>query len=173
MPNKNKQTTEVFLCLGSNLGDRKTNINSALKLFEEKGIYIEKSSSFYLTEPVEVVNQPWFLNLVAKIIATLSAEELLKLCQQVEQELGRSNKSDKSPRIIDIDILLYGDKAIQKPDLQIPHPRMHLRRFMLEPLKEIAPSIKHPVFKKTISQLLKEVKDSSKIIELSQDKKIL
>jgi 2-amino-4-hydroxy-6-hydroxymethyldihydropteridine diphosphokinase len=117
-----------------------------------------------------VQQQPWFLNLVAEIATSLSAEELLNLCQEVERKLGRSTKGDMAPRTIDIDILFYGDKVVQKANLQIPHPRMHLRRFMLEPLCEIAPAFIHPVYKKTISQLINDVKDSSRVIKLKSGK---
>lgn len=173
MSNKNKQPIEAFLSLGSNLGDRTANIKNALKMLQSKGINVEKVSSFYLTEPAEVQHKSWFLNRAAKIVTDLNAEELLEVCQQAEKALGRRSKGDKTPRTIDIDILLYGDKVIQKPALQIPHPRMHLRRFVLEPLKEIAPSKIHPVLKKTISQLLKELRDSSKVIKFREDKKII
>ena len=161
----NKKSVVAFICLGSNLGDKIANIKSALKLLEREGIIAEKISSFYLTEPVEVEGQPWFFNLVARITTYLSPEELLGVCQKTEEALGRQRRGDKSPRTIDIDILLYGDEVFEKPDLQIPHPRMHLRRFMLEPLCEIAPFIEHPVKKKKISQLLKKVRDTSMVIK--------
>ncbi len=170
MNNEQQQEVVAYICLGSNLGDGATHIRKALNLLEEKGIDIEKVSSLYSTEPVEVQQQPWFLNLVAEITTSLSAEELLNLCQQVERKLGRNTKGDMAPRIIDIDILFYGDKVVQKTNLQIPHQRMHLRRFMLEPLCEIAPNFIHPLYKKTIAQLNNELKDSSKVIKLNSDK---
>jgi 2-amino-4-hydroxy-6-hydroxymethyldihydropteridine diphosphokinase len=170
MNNERQQEVVAYICLGSNLGDRATHIKKALKLLEEKGIDIEKVSSLYSTEPAEVQQQPWFLNLVAEIATSLSAEELLNLCQQLERKLGRSSKGDRAPRTIDIDILFYGDKVVQKANLQIPHPRLHVRRFMLAPLCEIAPAFIHPVYKKTISQLINDVKDSSKVIKLKSGK---
>jgi 2-amino-4-hydroxy-6-hydroxymethyldihydropteridine diphosphokinase len=170
MNNEQQQKVVAYICLGSNLGDRAAHIKKALKLLEGKGIDIGKVSSLYSTEPVEVVQQPWFLNLVAEITTSLSAEELLDLCQLVERKLGRSTKGDMAPRTIDIDILLYKDKIIKKAHLEIPHARMHLRRFMLEPLCEIAPHFIHPLYKKTIAQLTNELKDSSKVIKLNSDK---
>jgi 2-amino-4-hydroxy-6-hydroxymethyldihydropteridine diphosphokinase len=170
MVNEKKQLIVAYICLGSNLGDRAAHIKKALKELEEKGIVIEKVSSLYSTEPVEVQHQPWFLNLVAEIATSLSAEELLNLCQQVERKLGRSTKGDMAPRTIDIDILFYGDKVVQKANLQIPHPRMHVRLFMLEPLCEIAPAFVHPIYKKTISQLITDLKNSSKVIKLKSGK---
>ena len=170
MNNEQQKGVVAYICLGSNLGDRATHIKKALKLLEEKGIDIKKVSSLYSTEPVEMEQQPWFLNLVAEITTTLSAEELLDLCQQVERELGRGAKGDMAPRTIDIDILLYKDEIIKKAHLEIPHPRMHVRRFVLEPLCEIAPHFMHPLYKKTVTQLNKELKDSSKVIKLNSDK---
>jgi 2-amino-4-hydroxy-6-hydroxymethyldihydropteridine diphosphokinase len=170
MNNEQQQEVVAYICLGSNLGDRANHIKKALKLLEEEGINIEKASSIYSTEPVEVKQQPWFLNLVAEVTTSLSAEKLLNLCQQVERKLGRGAKGDMAPRIIDIDILFYGDKVVQKANLQIPHQRMHLRRFMLEPICEIAPHFIHPIYNKTVAQLNNELKDSSKVIKLNSDK---
>jgi 2-amino-4-hydroxy-6-hydroxymethyldihydropteridine diphosphokinase len=165
-----KQLVVAYICLGSNLGNRAAHIKEALKALEEKGIVIEKVSSLYSTEPVEVQQQPRFLNLAAEITTSLSAEELLDLCQKVERKLGRSTKGNKAPRTIDIDIIFYGDKVVQKANLQIPHPRMHMRRFMLAPLCEIAPAFIHPVYKKTISQLIDDVEDYSRVIKLKSVK---
>jgi 2-amino-4-hydroxy-6-hydroxymethyldihydropteridine diphosphokinase len=119
------------------------------------------TSSFYETEPVEfpieLKHQPWFLNCVVGIETSLSPQELMQTALRIEREMGRVRGPNKGPRAIDIDILLFGDVIIDSPEVTIPHPAMQQRRFVLEPLAEIAPEVKHPALKKTARELLREL----------------
>jgi 2-amino-4-hydroxy-6-hydroxymethyldihydropteridine diphosphokinase len=146
----------AYLSLGSNLGDRAANLQAAIAQLRELGP-ITAISSIYETEPVETSAQPWFLNCVVAIDSDLSARELLAHALRIESMMGRLRLSGKGPRKIDIDILLYAESAIDEPNLQIPHPGMRRRRFVLEPLVEIAPDARHPVMGKTAKELLSEL----------------
>lgn len=161
--------TTAYLLLGSNLGRRSGNMIKALTLLGECGIRIRKISQFYETEPVSKIDQRDYLNLCVEVEVDFSPEKLLSVCLGVEKEGGRT-RYKKRPgyersRIIDIDILLYEDRVIKKRNLVMPHKQMHLRRFALTPLNEIAPQIVHPVQQKTIRNLLKECSDMS-IVEI-------
>jgi 2-amino-4-hydroxy-6-hydroxymethyldihydropteridine diphosphokinase len=149
----------AYLGLGSNLGHREENIARALELLGRR-VGIERISSIYETEPVGYREQPWFLNAVCRVSTMLEPFDLLRLVKEVEGELGRIPSFTNGPRIIDIDILLYGDEVLQANDLTIPHPRLAERPFVLVPLAEIAPELVHPVVKRTIEQLLQEVQSS-------------
>jgi len=142
----------VYLSLGSNLGDREANLRNAIERLRGIGNPIA-ISSFYETEPIDVVSQPWFLNCAVKLDTEKMPRQLITAILSLEQEMGRQRKQQKAPRTIDIDILLFGSSIIEIPSLTIPHPRMHERRFVLEPLAEIAPDARHPVFKRTIREL--------------------
>jgi 2-amino-4-hydroxy-6-hydroxymethyldihydropteridine diphosphokinase len=146
--------TTAYLSLGSNLGDRAANLRQALECLETAGVQIVRRSSISETEPQELREQPWFLNQVVEIGTTLSPIELLARIRDVERELGRQRVVAKGPRTIDIDILLYEDAIIDTPELQIPHPRLADRRFVLEPLAELAPDLRHPATGRTISDML-------------------
>ena len=142
-----------YLSLGSNLGDRDTNLREAIARLAKVG-ELKAVSSFYETEPVDVQEQPWFLNCVIALETNLSAQELLARALATEREMGRQRVREKGPRVVDVDILLAGDRIISEPGLKIPHPAMHERRFVLEPLAEIAPLAIHPVLRKTAKELL-------------------
>jgi 2-amino-4-hydroxy-6-hydroxymethyldihydropteridine diphosphokinase len=147
----------AYLSLGSNIGERQENLEQALKLLEASGIRIVHRSSIYETEPQDVANQPWFLNMVVECETRFFPVQLLTTVLHVEREMGRKRGAGvirKGPRLIDIDVLLYGNAAIETPRLGVPHPRMLERRFVLEPLLEIAPGLRHPVTKEPLSKYL-------------------
>lgn len=158
----------MFLSLGSNLGDRPTLIRNGLKMLSGAGVKVLRVSSLYRTEPVDLRRQPWFINCVAKVETKLSPRELLRLLKSTERKLGRSRGTPKGPRPIDIDILLYENELVSSRALIIPHARMTERRFVLIPLREIAPRVIHPVTRKTISAMLRETADVSKVVKLEK-----
>jgi len=145
--------TLVYLSLGSNVGDRDLHLRNAIAKLGAHG-RIVSVSSFYETEPVEMVEQEWFLNAAVALETERLPEQLMEELLCTEQEMGRQRTQKKGPRTIDIDMLLFGESVLQSPQITIPHPAMHERRFVLEPLAEIAPGAQHPVFKKTVRQLL-------------------
>jgi len=134
----------VYLSLGSNIGDRERNLRDAVGLLAEPQLRAVRVSSFYETEPLDVHDQPWFLNAVVEAETDLFPKQLLARVQRIEQRLGRRRLRPKGPRTIDIDILLFGSFVVNVPSLMIPHPAMHERRFVLQPLAEIAPAVRHP-----------------------------
>jgi 2-amino-4-hydroxy-6-hydroxymethyldihydropteridine diphosphokinase len=142
----------VYLSLGSNVGDRAAQLRDALTRLSAVG-RVAAVSSFYETEPVEFTEQPWFLNCVAAVETEKTPQQLMATILGIEQEMGRRRGQKKGPRSIDIDILLFGETIMHSNELTIPHPAMHQRRFVLEPLVEIAPEVTHPVLKKTIREL--------------------
>lgn len=142
----------VYLSLGSNLDDRAANLRTALEKLAHFGT-INAVSAFYETEPVGLTAQPWFLNCAAKLDTEKMPRQLITGILNVEQEMGRQRKQKNGPRIIDIDLLLFGTSVIEMAGLTVPHPRMHERRFVLEPLAEIAPDVRHPVFKRSVREL--------------------
>jgi 2-amino-4-hydroxy-6-hydroxymethyldihydropteridine diphosphokinase len=129
-------------------------------------VAIAKVSSFYETEPVDFLDQPWFLNCVVEAETHFDPFMLLRALREIETKMGSKKVVAKGPRLIDMDILLYGSETIDTPDLQVPHPRMHLRRFVLVPLAEIAPSLRHPSWAKTISELAAVTTDRSEVRRL-------
>ncbi len=185
----------VYLGLGSNLGDRGASLREARRRIASLGLKITQASSVYETEPVGFRDQPWFLNQVIEVDTTgvrflrpdaeidsakedlLEAAALLDALLEIEREMGRQRTVTDGPRVIDIDLLLYGDRVFyqnekkETPRLIIPHPRMHLRRFVLEPLCEIAPDRIHPSLNKTCRQLLDDLDDTSVIRLFSQSEK--
>jgi 2-amino-4-hydroxy-6-hydroxymethyldihydropteridine diphosphokinase len=144
----------VYLSLGSNVGDRLGALQAAMARLEAPDFRVRRVSSIYETEPVDLRDQPWFLNLVLEAETELFPKQLLARIRRVELELGRKRLRKKGPRSIDIDILLYGETVIESAELVIPHPRLTERRFVLEPLAELAPQLRHPVSRQTIAELL-------------------
>ena len=155
--------TRVFLSLGSNIGDRAANLKAAIAALPGAGVRVRKVSAFYETEPVDYLQQDWFLNCVVEGGTELPAGTLLPRLREIEMRMGSKKAIAKGPRILDIDILLYGDETIATPELQVPHPRMTERRFVLVPLVEIAPDMQHPSWHATAADLLAATLDRSEV----------
>ena len=150
----------VYLSLGSNLGEREENLRRALRALEREHIHVLAQSSIYETEPQGMVQQRWFLNLVVECETRYFPLQLLRVIERVQRELGRERGAGAvrwGPRAIDIDILLFGNVIMATPQLTIPHPRMLERRFVLEPLLEIAPELRHPGTRQALSKYLFKV----------------
>lgn len=152
----------AYLSLGSNLGNREQNLQKAIRRASALG-RIVAVSSFYETEPVEFTDQPWFLNCVIALETTAHPAQLMAELLRIEHEMGRQRIVKKGPRSIDLDILLFGDAVVNTPELTIPHPEMTRRRFVLQPLAEIAPELLHPVSQKKVTQLLAELAPGQRV----------
>lgn len=146
----------VYLSLGSNIGDRQSNLQAAIERLAATGLRILRASPIYETEPVDYTSQRWFLNQVAEAETELFPMQLLSRIGKIERELGRVRTLPKGPRTIDIDILLYGKMVVHSAALEIPHPRMAQRRFVLAPLADLAPDLRHPVTGLTVREMLHE-----------------
>jgi 2-amino-4-hydroxy-6-hydroxymethyldihydropteridine diphosphokinase len=153
----------VYLSLGSNVGDRDENVKAAIAALPAAGVQVRRVSSFYETEPVDYLDQAWFLNCVVQAETELPPLELLRRLRGVEARMGSKKLIAKGPRLIDIDILLYGQETMDTSELQVPHPRMAQRRFVLVPLAEIAPGLRHPSWSGTAQELLAETPDKSEV----------
>jgi len=158
----------VYLSLGSNMGDRAGNIARAIEALGARGVGVTRQSSLYETEPVDVRGGGWFLNGVVEAETTMQPGQLMQMLLIIERSLGRQRRraeadGPKEPRTIDMDVLLFGSQVVDDPELQIPHPRMAGRRFVLVPFAEIASQVQHPVLKKTIAELLAETPDRAEV----------
>jgi 2-amino-4-hydroxy-6-hydroxymethyldihydropteridine diphosphokinase len=156
----------IYLSLGSNLGEREQNLEHALAAMEAEQIHIAARSSFYETEPQDLVEQPWFLNICVACETRYFPIQLLHILQRIELDQGRSRRVvPKGPRLIDIDILLYKSAVIETPQLMLPHPRMLERRFVLEPLLEIAPELRHPGTGKPLRDYLTKIRGQKVVLQ--------
>ena len=155
---------DAYLSIGSNLGDRHANLKRALADLSLGSALIRRVSSIYGTEPVGHTDQPWFLNIAVEVETALPPLGLLQLCRGIEHAAGRTRPFPNAPRVIDLDILLYANMIVNEPELQIPHPRLAERRFVLAPLAEIAPELVHPVLKLSMRALLQSCADLSVVI---------
>jgi len=147
----------AYLALGSNVGDRDTNLAHARAHLAAQDMRVTRVSSVYETEPRDVTDQPWFLNQVVEVETELFPRQLLSRTQKIERLMGRQPTRPKGPRTIDIDILFYGQAIVDTPSLEIPHPRVADRRFVLEPLAELAPDLRHPATRRTVREMLAQV----------------
>ena len=151
----------VYLSLGSNLGDRRANLSRAIELLGEAGVRTQRVSSLFETAPMYLAAQPGFLNQIVEAETELFPRQLLSVTRAIEHAVGRKPGPLNGPRVIDIDIVLFGTSVVDLPGLVIPHPRMAERRFVLEPLAELAPDLRHPVTGRTVREMLPAVKDQS------------
>ena len=159
---------EAFIALGSNVGNRQENLKKALHALNDTLIVL-KTSSLYETEPMYVEDQNWFLNCVVKVDTELSPRSLFDVVKEIELRMGRNGSGKErrfGPRIIDIDILFYGKQIVSERDLEIPHPRIQERLFVLVPLSEVEPDFIHPIYRKRISELLAELHSEKRIVKL-------
>jgi 2-amino-4-hydroxy-6-hydroxymethyldihydropteridine diphosphokinase len=153
----------VFLSLGSNVGEREKNLRDAMAALPDAGARVTRVSSLYETEPVDFTEQPWFLNCVVEAETKLPPLELLHSLRAIEARAGSKKEFAKGPRLLDIDILVYGDATMDTPELQVPHPRMTQRRFVLVPLAELAPELRHPSWNATVGEMLARLEDRSEV----------
>jgi 2-amino-4-hydroxy-6-hydroxymethyldihydropteridine diphosphokinase len=160
--------TTTYLSLGSNLGDREKNLRTAISALADAKVHVTRISSFYETEPVDLRDQPWFLNCVVQAETEVEPMDLLRALRGIESKMGSKKLIPKGPRLIDLDVLLYGDETIDTPELKVPHPRMLQRKFVLVPLAEIAPNLKHPSWSGRVRQLLAGTVDQSEVRRLNQ-----
>jgi 2-amino-4-hydroxy-6-hydroxymethyldihydropteridine diphosphokinase len=157
--------TSVYIGIGSNLGDRQVNCLRAVERMDRMaGCRITGCSDWFLTKPVGVEGQEWYVNGVASLTTDISPQDLLKRLLRIEADMGRVRRERWGPRNIDLDILLFGQEIIHEPDLKIPHPRMHLRRFVLEPMTQLAPDLIHPGLGLSIKVLLKKLPGDDQVV---------
>ncbi|MGB9464667.1 MAG: 2-amino-4-hydroxy-6-hydroxymethyldihydropteridine diphosphokinase [Candidatus Acidiferrum sp.] len=153
----------IFLSLGSNVGDRESNLRAAIAALPPAGVHVKRVSSIYETEPLDYLDQRWFLNCAVEAETELEPQALLQSLHAIESQQGSKKEFAKGPRKLDLDILLYDSETIATTDLQIPHPRMLSRRFVLAPLAEISPNLRHPAWPAAAAQLLERLTDPSQV----------
>jgi 2-amino-4-hydroxy-6-hydroxymethyldihydropteridine diphosphokinase len=153
----------IYLSLGSNLGDRAANLRAAIAALPAAGVHVKKVSALYETEPLDYLAQPWFLNCALEAETQLQPLDLLRALREIEVRMGSKKLIAKGPRLIDMDILLYADQTIDTAELQVPHPRMHLRKFVLVPLAEIASGLRHPAWPGTAEEMLARTPDRTTV----------
>jgi 2-amino-4-hydroxy-6-hydroxymethyldihydropteridine diphosphokinase len=156
-------TRLVYIAMGSNVGDRAAMLARAVEEMSRAGLHVLRQSSLYATQPVGGPPQAWFLNAVVEAETDWMPLRLLHTLQKIERAMGRRRTVTRGPRTLDLDILFYGGSVIRSRELEVPHPRLPLRRFVLAPLAELAPSLSHPLLHKTIGELLAETADSSQV----------
>jgi 2-amino-4-hydroxy-6-hydroxymethyldihydropteridine diphosphokinase len=160
----------IFLSLGSNVGDREENLRTAIAALADVKVRVTHISSFYETEPVDLREQPWFLNCAVQAETLVEPLDLLRALRGIELQMGSKKQVPKGPRLIDVDILLYGNETIETSELQVPHPRMLQRKFVLVPLAEIAPNLNHPSWSGNVRELLAGTVDQSEVRPLNRAK---
>ncbi len=153
----------VYISLGSNVGDRAASLQQAVVAMNAKGIRVVRRSALYLTEPADAPSQAWFLNAVVEAETRWMPRQLLKTLASIERDFGRQRIVPRGPRTLDLDLLLFGTSIIDTPELQVPHPRLAERRFVLVPLAELAPALRHPTLGRNISELLAATGDRSEV----------
>ena len=160
--------SRCYLALGSNLGDRVAQLNAAVAGLGGRGVRVVRSASVYSTEPKEIVSQPWFLNTVVEVATELDPEALMRVCLEVENACGRERRLPNGPRTLDIDIIFFGDRVVQIAGLTIPHPRYAERRFVLEPLAEIAADHIDPCRGRRVGDLVRQVQDNGTVTPFAE-----
>ena len=153
----------TYIALGTNIGEREENLRAALDYLPDVGVDIRRVSSIYETEPVGYLDQDWFLNAVLEGQTELDALDLLRAVRVIEARMGSHKTIPNGPRLMDLDVLLYGNETLDTPELQVPHPRMLERKFVLVPLAEIAPTLRHPSWRAGVTQLLANTRDRSAV----------
>ena len=162
----------AYIGIGSNLGDKLSNCRRAIEAVVADGRNrLVRCSPFYCTEPIGKKDQDWFVNGVAAVETSLGPRELLAFLLSLEKKAGRIRRERWGPRVIDLDILFYGGEVLNEEGLQVPHPRLHRRRFVLVPLKDIAPHLKHPLLGKTVSQILSGLTEDEKVFPVLEGDK--
>ena len=157
----------VFIGLGSNVGRRRKRIEGAIALLRAlPGVKVIKQAAWYETEPVGMEDQRWFINTVVEVETELTPQELLRHCKGIEREVGRRERGRFGPREVDLDLLLHGDLVLEEDGLVLPHPELHRRRFVLEPLCELAPELVHPRLGRSLRGLLADLDERKRVIRL-------